>query len=350
MIVRQYSLKLTPALVSADHPPHRGVTHTDSGVMVHGSPCSRSSRSESCNSSRTDIGIEADDNLDRDSMFNNHHDQMSSKRHLSVPGLSDVRYGRSREGLDQQHFKTMEDFKNITTCFAMMVLALYRTLKKINAPIDEVRITLMYLGCEPGKSKEESMRLFPSSDEFAEAKDIGSLIECLRSYSSWYNYRLMKIVAEQFADEEGKKLIADYEDNLRKYYVNLIVSQCPKFTLGQGLPPGYTELIVKVNWDYQSSRLQDIVLFQSNLAELLDLEPYVFQLRSIEEGCVLITWAIPTALEQLVANLTAVQREFLETQGVLYLQTPTVFTRIASSRGEHTSPVVGDSFLHTLTT
>ena len=275
------------------------------------------------------MGIDVEENLDQGSIFPTQNNHASSKRQIAIPGLTDVRYSRKQKGLDQQHFKIVEHFQSVTTCFAMMVVELYRMLKKKNAPVDEIRITLMFLGCEPGKPKEENTMLFPSSAAFSEAKDIGGLIECLRSYSSWYNYRLMKIVAEEFAGDEGKKLISDYEDNLRKHYVALIAYQCPKFTLGQGLPPGYTRLVVKVDWDYQSSRLQDIILFQSSLAKLLDLEPYVFQLCSIDEGCVLLTWAIPPGLEDLVANLTTEQLEFLENRGVLYLMTDSMIITVA---------------------
>lgn len=49
------------------------------------------------------------------------------------------------QGIGQTTLKIMEDFESITTCYAMMVLALYRTFKKKNVPIDEVHIILMHL-------------------------------------------------------------------------------------------------------------------------------------------------------------------------------------------------------------
>ena len=64
------------------------------------------------------------------------------------------------------------------------------------------------------------------TEEFTGMKDILGLIQCLRKYSSWYNYRLVKVVAEEFADEVGKQLIANYKDDLRKHYINLVAYQC----------------------------------------------------------------------------------------------------------------------------
>lgn len=201
-----------------------------------------------------------------------------------------------------------------------MVVGLYRLLKQKNAQVDDVRVMLRFLGCHPGKPPGENIKLFSDSDEISEAKDLQSLIECLRKYSSWYNYHLMKVVAGYFAGDEGKKLISDYEDDLRKHYVTLIAYQCPDFSLDKGIPPGHTKLIVKVDWDYASTNLERITTFQSSLADILELEPYVFQLQSVEEGCVRFDWSIPAALEAHLSKMMVVKEECLRELSVLYLE------------------------------
>lgn len=228
-------------------------------------------------------------------------------------------------GLDERQlsllkYKITRDNDNITSRFACMVLALYRLLKQKNALVDEVRVMLQFLGCHSGKQGDSSTKLFSEPDGFSDSKDLLTLIECLRKYSSWYNYRLMKEVAVQFGEEEGRQLISEYEEDLRKYYVHLIAYQCPEFCLDKGLPPGYTRLIVKVDWDYMSTNLQDITAFQSNLADILGLEPFVFQLRSVEEGCVCLNLALPAALESYVTNMMIEREQCLRELKVLYLE------------------------------
>ena len=178
---------------------------------------------------------------------------------------------------------------------------------------------LQFLGCHPASSQKNTT-LFSGSDEISTSKDLKSLIECLRKYSSWYNYRLMKVVADQFAGEDGKKLISDYEDDLRAHYVKLIAYQCPEFSLEKGMPPGYTRLIVKVDWDYRSTTLQEIATFQANLADILELEPYVFQLRRVDEGCVRFEWSIPAALEPYVSRMMVAKQECLKESRVLSVE------------------------------
>ena len=217
--------------------------------------------------------------------------------------------------------KVIHDTRNITRTFAVMVLGVYRLLKQSNTPVDEVRIMLQFLGCKTSnKTGSESITMFSGSDEISESKDLTQLVECLRKYSSWYNYHLMKEVAEQFAGDDGKKLISDYEADLRNHFISLIAYQCPDFVLEQRVPPGYTQLIVKVDWDYMSTNLQDIATFQTNLADIFELEPYVFQLRSVEEGCVRLEWGLPASLEPYVTDMMAEREECLKKLRILRIE------------------------------
>ena len=214
-------------------------------------------------------------------------------------------------------YKITSDFNNITSRFAVMVLGIYRLLKGNSTPLDEVRLMLQYLGCRTNAGGNENVTLFSCSSELSESKDLEALIACLQKYSSWYNYRLVKLVAEQFSGEEGRKLISDYETDLWRHYVTLIAYQCPDFSLDREVPPGYARLVVKVDWDYLSASLQDITVFQSSLADILELEPYVFQLRTAEEGCVHLEWSMPAGLEPHVSSIMVVKEECLRELRVL---------------------------------
>ena len=66
--------------------------------------------------------------------------------------------------------------------------------------------------------------------------------------------------------------------------------------MATGLPPGYDQLIIKVDWDHLSRTAQDIAIFQSELSSLLNLKPEVFILKSVEKGCIKITWAVPQVI------------------------------------------------------
>lgn len=293
---------------------HRPAGPVDSGIGHTGSGSSPETSSLGSSVSESNIGVVRsmhDDHPQR-SIPNRGLENLESEQRLSL--------SLDERQLSLLKYKITRDNENITSRFACMVLALYRLLKQKNALVDEVRLMLQYLGCHPGKQSYSSTKLFSEPDGFSESKDLLTLIECLRKYSSWYNYRLMKEVAVQFGGKEGKELISEYEDDLRKHYVDLIAYQCPEFSLAKGLPPGYTRLTVKVDWDYMSTNLQHITVFQSNLADILGLEPYVFQLQSVEEGCVCLSLALPAALESYVTSMMTEKEECLRELKVLSLE------------------------------
>ena len=253
------------------------------------------------------------------------HQTKGKQLQLPIRGLKNLKKEQAKQGLDEQQvsslkYRIIKDNEAITNRFALMVLGVYRLLKQKQVPVDEVQIMLTYLGCTKENSTKEDARLFPMTEEFTSTKDILGLIQCLRKYSSWYNYRLVKVVAEEFADEEGKQLIASYEDDLRRHYVNLVAYQCPDFTFGENLPPGYTRLTIKVDWNHQSTLVHEIDNFQTSLADILELEPYVFLLQSVEEGCVILRWAIPAGLEPHFTNLSTQQKVCLSFHKVIYLE------------------------------
>ena len=132
--------------------------------------------------------------------------------------------------------KVVRDSENITKKFAQLALAVYRLLNRNKVDLEEVRTLVLFMGCcKTSLPGEQNIRMFNNSNDIAEVPNLHLLIQSLRKYSSWFNYRLMKIVAEEFGGEEGKKLISDYEDELRHYFEAVIVYQCPQFSLTEGI-------------------------------------------------------------------------------------------------------------------
>lgn len=214
--------------------------------------------------------------------------------------------------------KIARDSENITARFAALVLGVYRLLACKQTPLEEIRIALLFLGCYKAQGKNAHM--FSSSSDIAQAQTLAALIECLHKYSSWFNYRLLKFVALEFGGEAGKGLIEKYEDDLKNYFENLIAYQCPEFSLSKGIPPGFEQLEVKVDWDFKSCLAQDVVLFQAKLADLLGLQPHIFQLKSVEEGCVLFLWVLPSAVIPHILEEVVGQKSTLQLWKVLHVQ------------------------------
>lgn len=244
--------------------------------------------------------------------------KLDARAPLKYGELENIR-GKNQRDIRALRCKVARDSQNITMKFASLVLGVYRVLVCLQVSVKEIRMVLLYFGCFKNTPRSENVSLFSSSSDIAKVEDLASLIECLHNYSSWFNYRLIKFVAIEFGREEGKKLIADYEEELAKYFENLIAYECPEFSLTKGVPPGYEQLVVKVDWDYQSCKAQDVALFQASISSILGLEPEVFQLKSIEEGCVLFTWGIPSAIVHHILVQALRSKHALQEREVLFV-------------------------------
>lgn len=220
---------------------------------------------------------------------------------------------KDRREVEDLRCKVARDSEEIMATFAQLVLAVYRLLRSLEVELEEVRMVLLFMGCYKMGSPQQQVGMFSGTSDIETAPTLTSLIQALHNYSSWFNYRLIKFVAEKFGGEEGKKLIEGYEAKLKQYFLMTIAYQCPEFSLTDGLPEGYEQLEVKVAWDFRTSRLQDVTLFQAKLSELLGLEPHIFQLKSLEEGCVLITWAVPAVVApHIVTEVHSCRSELTE--------------------------------------
>lgn len=217
--------------------------------------------------------------------------------------------------------KVVKANNDIKIKFTKLVLDVYRIVSKKKVAVEEIRLGLLYLGCFKN-STETKCQQFPiisSSGELSHTETVQSLIACLHQYSSWYNYSLIKFVATEFGGEEGVIVMDDYVKNLTLYCEKIVAFQCPEFSLANGLPPGYDQLLVKVDWDHISCTVQDVAIFQAELSSLLGLEPEVFILRSVAEGCVLVTWAVPQSITTHVVIESMRHQQALAKLNVLYI-------------------------------
>lgn len=215
------------------------------------------------------------------------------------PNLGDFSYvnqartsWHEREELKCQIVK---DSRLIMRKYASLVLNVYRLLQRNQVPFEEVQIALLHLGCF--QSRPNSPTLFPESSELYRAKTIPELVCSLHAYTSWFNYDLIKFLAceEKLGGVDGQLLIGEYEAELREFFSKYIF-ECPQFSVECEVPPGFQEFEMKIDWDYKTCQAHQVALFKTTVSELLDIKPYALQLKSVEEGCVLTTWIVPSSI------------------------------------------------------
>lgn len=213
-----------------------------------------------------------------------------------------------------QNTKQMENLRHILVQESKMIRKEYTDFvvnvcklleNSPSATIEKVRLSLQCLGCHRTNSHPQ---VFDGTSPIVQASSMASLLSVLQGCTSWFNYDLISYVVQRFGGEEGQRLVQAYEAKLKSYFQRLVF-QCPPFSSKEQQPlQGCKELEVKLDWDFRTCSVQDVSIFKSTLSSLLELEPYMFVLKSVTdpEACVQLTWAIPaSAVPHTIACATS---------------------------------------------
>lgn len=205
-------------------------------------------------------------------------------------------FREERKNIEDLRCKIIEDSQEITATFATLALNTYRLLQEKQVPVKDISVALAFLG-----GSEEHIGI--SSRDSSQSSDVAELFRHLHKYSSWFNYHTIKFLAVTFGGDQGKVLIDSYEEQMKSKMLHRFAHQCPEFALTRKLPDHCKELIVKIEQDYMFYTVQDLSLLRSTMARLLELKPSTFILKSVEEGCVLLTWVVPTYCSSIISQV-----------------------------------------------
>lgn len=207
--------------------------------------------------------------------------------------------------------KLVTESRQIRDGFTTFVLKVAALLQSKSVSIDEVQLALeSQLGS--GKIDEHLQRKIDI------ASSIPALLRAAMPFSSWYNYDLIGYLAKHFGGEEGKALVCSYECQLKSHLLKRVI-ECPPLSSLLKVPNGFESISVKVDWEYRKCTIQDITIFKEKLCKLLNQQdPSVFILKSVEEGCVSMTWVVPATLAQQVHSSVAAAIAGLAAERILH--------------------------------
>ena len=228
--------------------------------------------------------------------------------------------GKNRKEIEKLTCRLVQESKKIKQLFVDFVLDVCCLLEsKEDVTAGKVKLSLQYMGCfrnDPG-----TQLVFNNRTPIGKAKDISELFGALHQFSSWFNYDIIAYLARRFGESRGKLMLERYESSLQKYFRRLVF-ECPPFSANKSIEmsDGFEELEVKVDWNYHRCSIQDIAIFKITLSKTLELQPELFLLKTVEEGCVRMTWAVPAITVPHVLCVAASKAHLLANEKVLSLR------------------------------
>jgi hypothetical protein len=202
--------------------------------------------------------------------------------------------------------------------YASYVYHLCERLKDKKITVEQLRTFLIRLPHQCGLSKIKS-KLERTENTLNSIFDlIGD--EC----ASFFHYDIFQSIQKEYCtaeDCENPKM--KYSKHFKDYVSLHKITEF--FKINPKLKTKYTtdesrELTFKIENIDMSDKLGKIVNVRKAIAAILDTIPSALRLINIEEGCILVTFLIPTALAEVVYRTSAHQREQLRSLSVLRLR------------------------------
>lgn len=210
--------------------------------------------------------------------------------------------------------------------FSILVMNSHRKLQSRKTDVDEVHLFLLTMYSSPdSKDKNGTIAMVVES-----TKNLNEIFRALSKYGLWdyLNYYLLQSIINAFAkdDDELNSMIGQYQRDLTGHiltiniqtYLDTTDCDLPLFTTSDSenptddilssLPPlqkceFFKKLTFKVNANITDHSLHYVIDLWQSLAKQFALPQLAMILHNIAEGCIGITWLLPSNLVKYVTKM-----------------------------------------------
>ena len=155
-------------------------------------------------------------------------------------------------------------------------------------------------------------------EKLQEAKSINAVFFIIKDYFSFFNYKIIECIINEFGTKDDQEAVRSYKETFERYCKHRVF-ECPPHIYGSRSESGLACLVVKKDDVLGNFSMNELKLFHYRLCRILQVTEHTLQLLSVEEGCLQLTFQIPTFVQHLVLPLSEDQETSLKAEGVRVL-------------------------------
>ena len=221
-----------------------------------------------------------------------------------------------RRKLDKELDKIIELYNSYVNAIRESLVA-----KEIDA--DKLSSDLMNISAFNHTEKKRTL-LFSQNTELNEAETITKIFKLLSTdYASFVSFEIFQKIIHKYQLDDGQEEFK-YPEYLETYVKKHRISEFVKINpLLIKFTDASKKVIIKIDTT-TTSRLSKVKNLKTEFADILNLESAALRLVDIEEGCVVVTFLLPTHIADAVFNkhttFTGEQLEKLQALDILWLK------------------------------
>ena len=220
--------------------------------------------------------------------------------------------------------RLLDESQKMLLAFQRLVSTARRSLIQQNIPPEDLMAELMSLDAfDPVLNKAKiSLTHTPvfreCQKELQATKSINAVFFTVKDYFSFFNYKIIEHIIEVFGTSDDQEELQKYKETLERYCKRRVF-ECPPHIYGSRSESGRACLVLKKDDVLSNFSMNELRVFQYKLCQILQVTEHTLQLLSVEEGCLQLTFQIPSFVQQLVFPLPEDQLKSLKAEGVLVL-------------------------------
>ena len=186
-----------------------------------------------------------------------------------------------------------------------------------------MRTFLMGLSAFSHSEQQYTLLCDSKLDEAIEINDIFALL--LKNYASFLNYKIFKILQEEYVVNEGQEELR-YPELLKAYLDKLKISEFLEVKPSLAKPNSATQKITLKLDIKLTSRLSRLENLRKGIAQILGISPAGLQILDIEPGSVTVAFLVQKSIANVIFTkgknevFTQAQIEAIRSLNVLWLQ------------------------------
>ena len=199
--------------------------------------------------------------------------------------------------MEDLHFQIDELTKKIKLEFGKLFDKVFASYKD-SQEIDHNRLVLTLINNEENLFKE---------DELAGTKSVYDVFKIIKPYCSYFNYDVLETLVETNGSPQAKGYLKKYLQDFAAYCKAI---PCAESVCGSESTNRLkrAKLKFKLDFDRQQLKPDTIRSIKCKIAKHLGVRPSALYLCRIEDGCISLTFLVPTFITELLSSLSDAQK------------------------------------------
>ena len=202
--------------------------------------------------------------------------------------------------------------------FNVLFTKVRRSLEQQGVQVDDF---IYFLKRVPAYTAGEQSLFSAEFPGLYQKQSLASVFDLVSDYTSWFNYSFISNIIDVYCEnnESIRETLQKFQQLLQRYCKHRVCKCSLRNGFGFGRNRACAHMVLKIDKEWRTIRVKQLEEVTFNLAQILKVHRRSLYLRSVENGCVQLTFIVSNSLAAAIFPLSPEQETQLMEIGVILL-------------------------------